>query len=38
MRKAAVVQLTEDQRTELTGRLEREALTVYCSGFLGIVA
>lgn len=27
MRKAAVVQLTEDQRTELTGRLEREALT-----------
>jgi transposase len=27
MRKAAIVQLTDDQRTELTGRLERAALT-----------
>ena len=27
MRKAAFVQLTDDQRTELTERLEREALT-----------
>jgi transposase len=27
MRKAALVQLTDDQRTELTERLEREALT-----------